>query len=184
MKFLNHKLDNLDLFKIVLVIAFFLTVILNVAGIFKLITGSYNINKSDLYQLDTLELQSQAYEYAGKSGTRIEFEDTSGFHFEIGTFSVNSILDYKHLSDTFRYDGVNFIPFTDKDGLATYKQKLKRKTIAVYQIQIGEKQFIDLDKTNHLIKKALLVRTVLFAAVYVIGFIIYKVRRRKLQRTT
>lgn len=108
--------------------------------------NSYAVNKKDIFKIDSVRMLSRAFFLIGKNNRGIEFEDEKRKTFIIsGTrYDVRS----EKLYDTLQYSDLVISVFTDKTGVENYRNKDSNDKIEVYNIQIGETSFIDLNRIN------------------------------------
>jgi hypothetical protein len=109
-------------------------------------TGSYAVNKKDIFKIDSVRMLSRAFLLTGKNNRGIEFEDEKRKTFIISGTRYDVISE--KLYDTLQYSDLVMSVFTDKTGAEKYRNKDNNDKIEVYNIQIGETSFIDLNRIN------------------------------------
>ncbi len=149
-----------------------LTVIIVVAflqGATQLLLGSYLKKEKQLFRLEAITLLAKAYTSSGgrHGGKSLHFEDTNRYRYLVDNVVYNSILKRDFLRDTLEYHGTKLTVYTDKNGYEAYLKKLKNKNVDVYQLEVGNMQYIDLEKANHLRKRGLIFRVSLLALVLI-----------------
>lgn len=144
-------------------------------------TKSHLVNEKNLIKLGTFYLQGKAYAYKGspKSGPSfVEFESKSGQKFHLSAEQLQAVIDLKELTDTLMYDNLNFIAYSNKEGHETYLSG-SNKVIIIYQLEIGNKKYIDINNLNTVAKSTLIKKSVFWGALYIMLFI-FIFRNRKI----
>lgn len=142
-------------------------------------TGSYAVNKNDIFKIDSVKMLTRAFMLTGKNSKGIEFEDENRKTFIIDGARYDAIPDKFKLYDTLQYSDLVMSVFTDKTGLGNYRNKDNTDKIEVYNIEIGETSFINLNRINkkeHANRKS----TIIFISVaYCVALIFYFRQRKK-----
>lgn len=147
----------------------------------KLKNGSYNIDESKLYKLDTIKLIDKAYLIKlGKnsSARRYEFKDENFFSFSISNRQYQAITEKKFVYDTLQNCNTVVTLYTDKDGLDNYINGQKSRIIPVYQLAIRGKKYIDIDKCNIWEKGEIIELILVYLGIYIaISVCIFRFKR-------
>ncbi|HEY2726534.1 MAG TPA: hypothetical protein VGI61_05145 [Parafilimonas sp.] len=95
----------------------------------------------------------------------MEFQSKNNYFFSIEANIFLSIINKQQLEDTLMYDDIAFIPYTNKKYFDKYKSVKYPIYIKVYQIQIGNTKYINIENVNCLNKNGLLLKVILFSLV-------------------
>ena len=146
---------------------------------YQLLSKSYYVEENNLYKVDTFHLLSEARKESDFDGRsyrpKLVFKSITGYSFAIDRNIYRAITNEKKLKDTLMYPGLKFTVYTDKEYFDNYKIKKSPIFIRVYQMQIGDKKYIDISKMNKLSKgDKLRVVIVLPAFILFFGFLLSK----------
>lgn len=147
-------------------------------------SGSYSVNKNDLFKIDSVRMLSRAFMLTGKNSRGIEFEDEKRKTFIITGSRYDAITDESKLYDTLQYSALIMTVFTNKTGLDNYCSKDNTDKIEVYNIQVGETYFINLNNINkneHDNRKSTIV---FLLAAYCVALVYYFRQRMKNNNTS
>ena len=100
-------------------------------------TGSYAVNKNEIFKIDSVKMLTRAFMLTGKNSKGIEFEDENKKTFTITGSRYDAISDESKLYDTLQYSALVMTVFTDKTGVDNYRNKDNTDNIEVYNI-VGE----------------------------------------------
>lgn len=149
-------------------------------NLYQLLSKSYYIEEANLYQVDTFRLLNRAYEESDFNGRyyrrrKLVFESLNGYSFTIDKNFFRAISDKKKLEDTLMYSGLKFTVYSDKEYYDKYKVNKRPIFIKVYQIQIGDRKYVDISKMNKLSKGDSLREVIVWPAfILLFGFLISK----------
>lgn len=116
---------------------------------------------------------------AGKSSKSIEFEDENRKTFSISGPRHSTLAKKSGLYDTLQYSNLVMSVFTSREGYNKYNDKSNDDKIEVYDIQIGETSFINLDEVNSKEYDRRLSLVIFFSIAYGISLIFYFHNRMK-----
>jgi hypothetical protein len=160
-----------------------------VSWLYRLTSNAYYIDETKLYKLDTFHLLNRAYETSksrgrGSSREQLKFQSKDGYSFSIEANVFLSVINKQQLNDTLMYDDIAFIPYTNKKYFDKYISIKYAIYIKVYQIQIGNTKYINIENVNSLNKRSLLIKIILFSLVIALVTLIIKVKplREKLSK--
>ena len=171
--------------KLPLVIVWFIVaglIVYYLINLYQFVAKTYYVDESKLHKVDTFHLLNRAYQqsdyYGGKTShsyPKLVFQSTSGYSFAIDKDIFQAINDKKKLEDTLMYHDLKFTVFTDKEYFDKYKKYNYPIFIRVYQIQIGDTKYIDIQKMNE-ITKGNIKRGVLIPPAFILflGLFFYK----------
>lgn len=148
---------------------------------YELFSKSYYVEETKLYKTDTFHLFTRAFESSdlggrGSSKPKLVFESANKYSFVIDGNFYAAITDRKKLEDTLMYHDTKFTVFTDKKNYDEYKKSKKPIFIKVYQIQIGDTKYIDIQKLNKISKENLLGGVVI--PLIIIMFVLFLVGKK------
>jgi len=154
----------------------------SIQSLYSLINKAYFIDENKLYKLNTFHLYDRAYQtsygggkkYGGgrKYESQLQFQSTDGYSFAIQGNFFESVQNRKQLKDALLCDDnafvpnttlhhdITFIPYTSKQYYEEYKSTPYPVFIKVYQIQIGDKKYIDINEANARNKSSLVRHTI------------------------
>jgi hypothetical protein len=128
-------------------------------NIYQLLSKSYYVDESKLYKVDTFHLYNRAYQQSDYGGgkfshyyPKLVFESTNGYSFAIDKYIFEAVTDKKKLEDALMYDGLKFTAFTDKENFDKFRKYSYPVFIRVYQIQIGDTKYVDIQRMNEITK--------------------------------
>jgi hypothetical protein len=156
------------LFYIIFILLTLFLVGSSIYSILPLFTKSYIIKEKDLIKLGTFSVGSRAYFHEGgpRSGSSfIEINAVGNQSFHLGHEQLRSVTDQQQLKDTLLYANTNFVVYTDKEGQERYLTS-NRPVISIYQLEIGNKKYVDLDKANKMTRTSLIARAILYGSIY------------------
>lgn len=142
-------------------------------------TGSYAVNKKDIFKIDSVRMLSRAFLLTGKNSRGIEFEDEKRKTFIISGTRYGVMPD--KLYDTLQYSDLVMSVFTDRTGFENYHNKDNADKIEVYNIQIGETLFIDLNRINKQEEDKRRSTIIFLSAAYCFALVYYFRQRKKKQ---
>lgn len=150
-------------------------------NLYQFVAKTYYVDESKLYRVDTFHLSGRAFresEPGGRSSRsypKLVIQSTSGYTFAIDKDIFEAITDRQRLEDTLMYHDLKFTVFTDKEYFDKYHKYNRPIFIRAYQIEIGNKKYIDIEKMNK-ITKGKKKRAVLAppALVLFLGLLLYK----------
>ena len=158
---------------------------------YALLTKSYYVDESSLCFVDTFHLQSRAYHQSiggggrgGSNESKLVFQSTNGYSFSIDKELYDAIKDEKKLEDTFMYHDTKFTVFSTAAFCKKYKESDKPIFIRVYQLRIGNENYIDVSKISEYAKwnnKKLLVLTMFFVPFFTL--LLYKEQKNLRKKT-
>ncbi|WP_153796267.1 hypothetical protein [Foetidibacter luteolus] len=136
-------------------------VVYYVINFYQLIAGTYYVEETKLYKIDTFHLLGRAFEQSGNSGNvrytssrpKLVFESVNRYSFVIDRNLFQAITDRKKLEDTLMYHGLKFTVYSDAEDFEEYKKSISPISIRVYQLQIGDMRYIDFTKFNMLTRR-------------------------------
>ena len=151
-------------------------------NLYQFVAKTYYVDESKLYRVDTFHLYNRAYKtsdnYSGKFShayPKLVFQSTNGYSFAIDKYIYEAVIDKKKLEDTLIYDDLKFTAYTDKENFEKFKTYSYPIFIRVYQIQICDTKYIDIQKMNEIakgnIKRGILIPP---AFIFFFGFLLYK----------
>ena len=148
---------------------------------YQLISKSYYVDETELIKVDTFHLYTRAFRSSdgggGKSHSepKLIFEDLKRNSFAIDGNIFQAITDKKKLEDTLMYHDLKFTVFSDRDTYNNYTKSKIPIFIRVYQIQIGNAKYVDIDKMNSISKGSLMRRVIIPPAfIFFFGLLLYK----------
>ena len=168
-------------------------------SVYKLVSKTYFIDENKLHKLDTFHLYNRAYitsDGAGRNDRRqlqIQFQSTNGYSFSISKNVYKAIINKQQLekmlliddnnfvANTTLYHDVTFIPYTTKEYFEQYKTTGYPVFIEVYQLQMDNKKYIDINTANGLEKAELkkqALRPAVIAVVISLVIIIKPIRKQ------
>jgi hypothetical protein len=141
--------------------------------LYELLSKSYYIEEKALYPVDTFQLLARAHESSDPgrrhSESKLVFQSINRYSFSIDKDFYHAIINKQDLKDTLMYHGIQFIPFTTKEYADNYKESKSPTYIKVFQLQIGDTKYIDVDYANKL-AKAKLKRDIVIPPVFILFF--------------
>ena len=156
------------------------------SNVYQLLLKSYYVDESKLYKIDTFHLLNRAYEQSDNSGgsrrsshPELVFQSSNRYSFVIDRSIFNAITDKDKLEDTLMYHDLKFTVFSDKGTYDKYKKSQTPILIRVYQVQIGDTNYIDIARTNSLNKSKRIAGVVFPPAVILLIFFLVKSHSNK-----
>lgn len=148
---------------------------------YQLISRAYYVNETELIKVDTFQLYTRAFRSSDGGGgkshseSKLIFEDVKRNSFAIDGGIFQAITDEKKLEDTLMYHNLKFTVFSDKDTYNNYTKSKVPIFIRVYQIQIGDTKYIDINRMNDMSKRKIMRGIIIPPAfVFFFGFLLYK----------
>lgn len=155
-------------------------------NIYHLLAKTYYFDESQLYPVDTFHLLGRAHRDVDNfssrtisSRSKLVFKSTNGYSFSIDKNIYDAIIDQDQLEDTLMYHDLKFTIFTNKEYYDKYHHSDNPIYIRVFQIRIGDTNYIDINRLNEIRKSGTLLGV--FAPlliIFFIGFLFYKEVRR------
>lgn len=169
--------------KFLLIIVWFIVtglIVYYLVNLYQLVAKTYYVDESKLHKVDTFHLLNRAYQESDyhdgrRQYPKLVFQSTNGYSFAIDKDIFQAINDKKRLEDTLIYHDLKFTVFTDEEYFHKYQKYNHPIFIRVYQIQIGDTKYIDIQKMNE-IAKGNIKRDVLIPPAFIIffGLLLYK----------
>lgn len=133
-------------------------------------TESYAIDKSGLYKLDSIKMLSKAERIGGpKSGHSIVFDDETFMSFQIAGMADLS----SELNEKLKFSETIMTIYTDKVGYENYLKKDNSNRIKVFELEIGNKKYINIENINDNRRKSNYQLLFIFSLLYLVFLIIH-----------
>ncbi len=179
-----HKvsLKNIGFTYLFLTFMFLFFVALTIFDFQRLISKSYKVNVEQVVPIDTFFQQGKA-DYTrpakgGKNGYIIKSID--GYSFHITKSAFEGIMDRYEFEDHLKYHGLQFIAYSDRETRDKYLKTSVPFALDVFQIKIGDKNYIDIKKGNSEFRERLLFRVIgeLLGTILFLTLLIHDYRKR------
>ena len=123
--------------------------------LYQFLSKSYYVEEDQLYRLGNFQLLNRAHEQSDKVGKnsytpKLIFQSKDFYSFAIDKSIYRAIIYKKELKDTMMYAGLPFTVYTDKEYFDKYQAAKEPVYIRVFQIEIGDKKYIDIAELNRL----------------------------------
>jgi hypothetical protein len=127
---------------------------------YALFSKSYLVEESSLFKIDTFHLYTRAFTTSDGAGRnsklKLTFESTNGYWFAIGGNFYEAIINRQKLEDTLMYHDLKFTIYSNKEVYRKYITSKVPIFVPVYQIQVGESEYINLAAMNIIARRKLL----------------------------
>lgn len=158
-----------------------------ISNIYSLLSRSYYIDEKQLYQLNTFHLLGRAFEQSENRGRssqpELVFESKNRYSFTIHKGAFAAIKEKKKLEDTLMYDNTKFTVYTTKKYYEALKKSRTPIYIDVYQIEVGNKKYVDMDEMNSRVKSQKIV-WIIFPLLAVGAIIFFNQKLNRMNKVT
>lgn len=168
------RVSSQSIVNMLLSLIFLIAAIKTITNYHTLTSKSYKINVEQVVLIDTFFQKGKAdYISSSKSSTRgYILNSINGYSFRIRNSAFEGINDRNEFENHLKYHGLQFIAYSDQATLDKYLSSKIPFGLDLFQIKIGNKNFIDIEKGN----SGFRLRLQYFAFIHlllVIGLLIY-----------
>lgn len=123
--------------------------------LYQFLSKSNDVEEDQLYRLGSFQLLNRAHKQSDRTGRyssshKLVFQSKNFYSFVIDENIFRATIHKKELIDTMMYAGLQFTVYTNKEYFDKYKSAKEPIYIRVFQIEIGDKKYIDIAELNRL----------------------------------